>query len=274
MVKSVKKNSGKKGKKSGTKKNNKGGHSSTPIPFSRSALMTGQPPLQSEYEVDNKSKWRRALSDITGFYTTSGKVKKILKDFKSDRDPQKLANDWSNLSMGKNMPIKISDDAYALLQDLMPRWRDQDEKTYDTLKHIEKSTYTDTNQRTTPNAQPVTQPNQTSRTREQILDDIIKNLNTNKLNIIKSTEQTNLYIAFNNATGSIRHDQLESIAKYINKKNIDNYGGTYIGNIPIFKQFKQNIERYQPAGGKRRTRRRKGKKTRKSNKKSRKTRKR
>jgi len=276
MVKSVKKNSGKKGKKSGTKKNNKGGHSSTPIPFSRSALMTGQPPLQSEYEVDNKSKWRRALSDITGFYTTSGKVKKILKDFKSDRDPQKLANDWSNLSMGKNMPIKISDDAYALLQDLMPRWRDQDEKTYDTLKHIEKSTYTDTNQRTTPNAQPVTQPNQTSRTREQILDDIIKNLNTNKLNIIKSTEQTNLYIAFNNATGSIRPDQSASIAGYINKKNIDNYGHTYIKDIDVdvFKQFKQNIERYQPAGGKRRTRRRKGKKSRKTNKKSRKTRKR
>jgi len=294
MVKSVKKNSGKKGKKSGTKKNNKGGHKfpSTPISFRQSRLMTGQPPLQSEYESeyesfhtpssDNKYKWRRTLSDITGFYTTSGKVKTILKDFKSNHDPQKLANDWSNLSMGKNMPIKISDDAYTLLQDLMPERRDQDKKTYDTLKHIEKSTYTDTNQRTTPNAQPVTQPNQTSRTREQILDDIIGHLNkyANNVGMIKDTIQTNRYVAFNNATGSIRPDQLESIATYINQKHIDNYGPTYIGNLGIFNKFKQNIEPEtepepeQTAGGKRRTRRRKGKKSRKTNKKSRKTRRR
>ena len=198
----------------------------------------------------------------------------------------KLAKDWDKSGLGNNNPIKISADTNEYLVLLK-------KSIYDpTLKEIRNSTYTDTNQRHDLYPIPIVQPhehqqeqkqeNQTSRTREQILDDIIKNLNTNKLNIIKSTPQTNLYIAFNNATGSIRHDQLESIAKYINKKNIDNYGPTYIGNIPIFKQFKQNIEPEpepepepdQTAGGKRRTRRRKGKKTRKSNKKSRKTRKR
>jgi hypothetical protein len=54
MVKSVKKNSGKKGKKSGTKKNNKGGDPylpSTPIPFSQSELRR----RHTEYESTQPS---------------------------------------------------------------------------------------------------------------------------------------------------------------------------------------------------------------------------
>jgi len=274
MVKSVKKNSGKKGKKSGTKKNNKGGD-------------------------DSQFKIRRFFSDLTGRKSNGGKVKDILKKFlktidldKLDKDPHygnsielkeakvQLAKDWHESGLGKNGRIKISADTNEYLEILKESIDDE------TLQEIRKSTYIDTNPRHDLYPMPIVQPhehqqeqkqeNQTSRTREQILDDIIKNLNTNKLNIIKSTEQTNLYIAFNNATGSIRPDQSASIAGYINKKNIDNYGHTYIKDIDVdvFKQFKQNIERYQPAGGKRRTRRRKGKKSRKTNKKSRKTRKR
>ena len=272
MVKSVKKNSGKKGKKSGTKKNNKGGD-------------------QSNFKPT------RTFSNLTGLYSDSGKVKKILKKFLNTIDIQRLykeaeyshlidktelANDWQKSGLGnKNMRIKISEEADMYLELLNKSIDDP------TLKKIHNSTYIDTNPRHELYPIPIVQPhehqpeqkqeNQTSRTREQILDDIIKNLNTNKLNIIKSTEQTNLYIAFNNATGSIRHDQLESIATYINQKHIDRYGPTYIKDVAVFNQFKQNIESPQIAGGKRntrRTRRRKGKKTRKTNKKSRKSRRR
>ena len=256
MVKSVKKNSGKKGKKSGTKKNNKGGH-------------------------DNQFKIRRLVSKLTGLKSNSGKVKEILENFletidldKLDRDPHygnsieleeakvQLATDWEKIGLGNNNPIKISADTNEYL-DILKESIDDDE----TLQKIRNSTYTDTNQRTTPNAQPVTQPNQTSRTREQILDAIIKNLKSHQLNISKSTAQTNLYIAFNKTTGSIRPDQSASIADFIDKNNITKYGHTYITDTRIFNEFKTNIERSQIAGGKRRTRRtrrRKGKKSRKT----------
>lgn len=101
-----------------------------------------------------------------------------------------------------------------------------------------------------------------SRSREDILTDILNTINNKTRNIrtIK-VKLNNLFKEFNSANGTIKDDQLRDI------RLLYPYSKIYIQDMKVFNDFKTKLEDPSIVGGKRKTRKvRKSKKTRKTRK--------
>ena len=153
MVKSTKRNVNNKNKKSVKRRSKKAGFNYPNVKsFSNSPYHHDYHKNREKIPYEFKKedyKFRRTLSDITGFYSDAGKVKRILKDFNSDKkstNEADLSTNWLNSGIprkySEEQKLKISEDTKNLLEHLKTNYPNNDTLKYisETVKYTNDST--------------------------------------------------------------------------------------------------------------------------------------